>query len=255
METTHSFCKGGILLSQRYFNKRKYIIFFVCILCVGLFALLYIYNNVTSTNTNSKVSVIKPPDTKPEEITTPNPDTKAITMKEAVEIASKDAKKWSKDAKLIKIISTDAIDKPSIRSGELGKRNTWNLKFADTKSNFEYEIFVSNGEVVVQNQIEFGKKKQINDSDFILDSSEALAIAKEHKKLKPGLDWAIGYHFNLEYASYSDKLGKDYLIIQVIGLSPKGNFAHVDIDEITGEIISSSEKTYDNKGNPIWTDF
>ena len=243
-------------MSKFDLNKNKYILIFISILCVGLLAFIYIkVLNTTDKNTNAAVSVPKPTATNSEAVTPAAPDSNAMTMKEAIAIAYKDAKKWSNDAKLIKIISTDAMDNPINKSGELGKRNTWNIKFTDIKSTHEYIIFVSNGKIAKHEQTEFGEKKIIKDSDLTLDSSDALSIAINQKKLKPGIDWAIGYHFNLEYASFYDKPGKEYLIIEVIGLSPKGNFAHVDIDEKTGEIIYAGEKTYDDKGNAIWTDF
>lgn len=185
-------------------------------------------------------------------------DSKALTMKEVIAIAYIDAKKWSDGAELIMITSTDSTDNPSIKSGEAGKRNAWNLTFKDTNSTHEFSILVSNGEVVFSRECEYGDKTTIKNSDLTLDSSDALLIAINQKKLQPGQDWAVGYHFVLYCApNYNapDYDESEYLIIQVVGLSPRGNFARVTIDEKTGQIIGASEKTYDDKGNAIWTDF
>lgn len=103
-----------------------------------------------------------------------------------------------------------------------------------------------------------GVKRGINDSDIKIDSTDAVKIAKEQKELKPGIpskDWAIGYHFNLEYVSFYEILDKEFLVIEVFGISLKGNFANVDIDATSEKIIYSGEKTYDENGEAIWTPF
>lgn len=181
-----------------------------------------------------------------------------ITMKKAISIAYLKAKELSSDVRLHKIISTDAMDKSSEKSGEDGTRRVWNVFFTDTKSNSEYNIFVINGEAEIKDYRNEGYKKGINDSDIKIDSTDAIKIAKEQKGLNPGVsgkDWAVGYHFKLDYVSFYEMPDKEFLAIEVFGISPKGNFAHVDIDATSGKIIYSGEKTYDEKGEGIWSTF
>ena len=183
---------------------------------------------------------------------------KETTMKEAISIAYEKTEQMSPNAKLTKSISTDAMTNPSKESGFNGTCNVWNTFFKDTKSNCEYNIYVAQGKVQLFQQGGECTDEVIEDSDIKLDSTDAIKIAKEQKKLKPGIpnvNWAIGYHFNLEYASFYNIPGKNFLIIEVIGISPKGNFAHVDIDESTGKIIYSGEETYDSNGRSSWTPF
>ncbi len=179
-------------------------------------------------------------------------------MKEAISIAYSKAKELSPDAKLHKIISTDAMVKPSEESGSDGTRTVWNVFFTDTKSNSEYNIFVIRGKAEVKEDRNEGAKKGINDSDIKIDSTDAIKIAKKQKELKPGIpnkDWAIGYHFKLDYVPFYEISDNEFLVIEIFGISPKGNFAHVDIDATSGKIIYSGEKTYDENGEAIWTPF
>ena len=180
------------------------------------------------------------------------------TLKEAISIAYQDAIKWSKNAQLIRAGSTDAMDDPTLKSGDSGKRKTWNISFTDTKSTHEYIVFVAGGKVALHKQSEQGQKTTILNKDFSLNSIDALKIAVDQKKLKPGnpdKDWAIGYHFTLEHVSYYSEPDKKHLVISVHGISPKGNFARVDVDAKTGKILYAGEKTYDKDGNGVWTDF
>ncbi|WP_155268519.1 hypothetical protein [Clostridium beijerinckii] len=179
-------------------------------------------------------------------------------MKKSISIAYAKVNELSPDAKLIKIISTDAIVKPSEESGSDRMCAVWNVAFTDTKSNAEYNIFVVHGKAKIMEDKNRAPKKGINDSDIKIDSTDVLKIAKEHKNLKPGIpnkDWAIGYHFNLDYVSYYEIPDKEFLVIEAFGISPKGNFAHVDIDVTNGKIIYSKEKIYNEDGKAIWISF
>lgn len=180
------------------------------------------------------------------------------TIKEAISIAYIKVKELSSDTKLTKIVSADAMVKPSEESGADGTRTVWNVVFTDTKSNAEYNTFVVRGKAEIKEDRNKGAKKGINNSDIKIDSTDAIKIAKEQKELKPGItnkDWAAGYHFNLEAVSFYEIPNKEFLVIEVFGISPKGNFAHIDIDATNGKIIYSGEKTYDENGKGIWNPF
>lgn len=226
------------------FNTKKNIFLsaFICILFIFLIvvASIKIHTNLSSQTTSP--------------ISSPKEET---TMKEAISIAYTKVKDLDPDAKLAKIISTDARVEPSEESGSNGTRPVWNVTFTDTKSNAEYNIFVSCGKAEIFEDKNKVVRKAISDSDIKIDSTDAIKIAKEQKELKPGIpnkDFAIGYHFNIYYASLNGA-ASDKLIMQVIGISPNGNFAHVNIDASNGNIIDSSEKTYDENGKAIWTPF
>lgn len=226
-------------------SRSKYVLILIGIVSLALLA--YIGINKSTATKSKVVSIV-------------SSELQAVTMKEAIAIAYEDVRQFSKNAKLVKIISTDTMDNPTSASGESGKRVAWNLMFTDPRSSDEvqgasYNVYVSNGKVASHKKVDFGQHKTISDSDLTLDSSHAVSIAKNQKAIKPGKDWAIGYHFDLEYFPINNEIEKESLIIEVFGLSPKGNFAHVDIDEKTGNIVDAIEKTYDAVGNAIWTDF
>lgn len=239
---SHSFIllkTGGDILVKLKTKKNICFLIFICIFFISVSIVAYIKLDMKLISKTSS-------------------QMEETTVKEAISIAYAKVKELSSNAKLIKIISTDAMVKPSEESGSDGTRAVWNVAFTDTKTNAEYNIFVIRGKAEVMEDKNKAPKKGINDSDIKIDSTDALKTAKEQKGLKPGIpnkDWAIGYHFNLEYASYYEIPDKEFLVIEVFGISPKGNFAHVDIDATSGKIIYSGEKTYDENGKGNWTQF
>jgi hypothetical protein len=224
-------------------KKKIFLLIFVCILFISVCTAIFIKND---TNLPSKTASTK------EETTITNEET---TMKEAISIASAKLKELHPDAKLSNVLSTDSQDKPSEKSGADGTRKVWNITFTDNKSKSEYTILISKGKAEMSPDGNKITRDLISDSDIKLDSTDALKIAKEQKGLTPGKDWAIGYHFNLRYASLHETPNEKFLMIEVIGLSPKGNFAHVDIDATNGKIVYAGEKTYDSQGKAIWNPF
>lgn len=228
--------------------KKKNVYISIGIVCLALFMCVFI---LYLTTTESK------------EVVVPFSEEKAITMKEAIAMAYEEVIKLSDDAKLVAVTSADASDQQVGDSGESGKRVHWNLKFTDSKTIEDgvdntpttYVIYISEGRFIRSVETKFGNNTKIEDSDLILDSSDAVTIAKNQKGLKPGENWAIGYHFVMRYFPIDEDQKTERLILEVVGLSPNGNFANVYIDEKTGEIVESIEKTYDDQGNTIWTDF
>lgn len=220
-------------------KKSTYFLIFILIFFISVFTFVFMK---TDMNLSSKTSSQK----------------EETTMKEAISIAYSKAKELSKDPKLLRITSTDGMVKPSEESGSDGTRTVWNVYFIYPESNSERSIFVVNGKADLKDGINKLAREGINDSDIKLDSTDAVKIAKEQKELKPGIpgkDWAIGYHFILDRVSFYEIPDKEFLVIEVFGISPKGNFAHVDIDATSGKIIYSGEKTYDKDGKGIWKPF
>ena len=65
--------------------------------------------------------------------------------------------------------------------------------------------------------------------------------------------WVSGYNFNLSYGSLVSEPDIYRVFLEVIGISPNGNFAHIDFDATTGECILVEEKWEYENGNVAWT--
>ena len=229
--------------------KRKFVLIFI-----GMVCLVFLTNFFMS----------KPIETKFKETAVIYSEENAMTMKEAIAMGYEYIREISTDANLAMIMSADAKGKQTTKSGGSGKRTIWNLLFIDPKSTnanndgttTAYSIRIIDGKVTNCEGTKAGNNMRIEDSDLILDSSDAVNIAKNQKSLNPGKDWAIGYHFQMMYVPIDEKQKTQRLIIEVVGLSPNGNFAHVDIDEKTGQIVKAIEMMpNDDKGNATWKDF
>lgn len=225
--------------------------YFVPISIIGLILFICFFTVYSTKITPKQTSVI-------------SMEENAITMKEAITKGYEYIGEISKDAKLAMIMSADAKDKQTIKSGEFGKRSIWNLSFIDTKSinnnkddtTTFYYIRISDGKVYDYHteKIKSFDKKIIDDPYLIIDSNDAVAIAKNQKGLNPGKDWAIGYHFKMSLISSDDQKTEPQII--VVGLSPSGNFANIYINEKTGQIVKAIEKVNsDGKGNDTWKNF
>ena len=186
-----------------------------------------------------------------------------ITMKQAIDMGYKQAKKWFKNPQLVKAMSADTFDTPSKVSGVDGKRRTWSMIFLNPNNYQHCYFYIVDGNIVEDDKpsaySDVFKEPTIHDKDITMTDTEALQIAVKKKGLKPGnpeSGWAVGYHFELEYASYYPNQNKQYLVMEVYGTSPKGNFAHVDIDVKTQKIIyAGEESSFDKDGQGVWTDF
>jgi hypothetical protein len=87
--------------------------------------------------------------------------------------------------------------------------------------------------------VSLDKTELIDNMDSLINSNEALLIAKDEYKLIPGEGWAIGYHFFLNKTSGINT-------IVVFGRDLSKNYAGVKINAKTREIIGAYHKvTYD----------
>ena len=69
-------------------------------------------------------------------------------------------------------------------------------------------------------------------------------------------EWVSGYNFKLSYASLLSALEDMRLFLEIIGIfSPEGNFAHVDFDAATGELLLAEEKIEYENGEIEWKNF
>lgn len=175
------------------------------------------------------------------------------TLKQAINIAFKEARNWADDPELIQIISTDAEDNtPDIR-GEDGKRNSWNVFFTSKKKGMQYNVFVINGKAKYNNEIQMPVYETIDiDNNILLDSSDAEQIAKDIglKPIPQNEGWAIGYQYALQFVSASS--APPFLAMLIYG-KLNGYFSYVVIDPETGNIITIMQQVgYDEDGRAIW---
>lgn len=58
--------------------------------------------------------------------------------------------------------------------------------------------------------------------------------------------------FTISYASLAESPEERKIFLEVIGISPDGNFAHVDFDAVTGELLLAEEKIEYPNGDVEW---
>ncbi|OXS55077.1 hypothetical protein B1A99_25200 [Cohnella sp. CIP 111063] len=144
-----------------------------------------------------------------------------ISLKEAYSIGLVEAKKWNNNAKLIYLTSVDDANTFKGSQGSNGKRYSWNMIFGDIQKQNVLILNVKNGGVdhkqVSSDSIQ--EIQLIEQNDLILDSTEMVELAKKNK-LKPGVEWAKGYHFTIE----KDENG---FFFSVVGLNKDQKFTRL----------------------------
>ncbi|GFZ29794.1 hypothetical protein CSC2_03200 [Clostridium zeae] len=163
---------------------------------------------------------------------TQNLSTDKFSLKEAYSKALIEAMNWNKDSKLVIITSVDDDEKEL--AGASGKRKKWNLIFANLPTEETLQISIDNGEV---KKFPVSKEKTmanviINPDSMQIDSTEIIEKAKKDFKLKPGIDWANGFHFSL-----MNNGNQTYMT--VTGLNQDNKFTQIYYDSKTGACIGS----------------
>jgi len=162
-----------------------------------------------------------------------------ISMKEAYRIAIEEVVKDNPHALLYSISSTNSIKNPEdITAGKFGLRKYWNLIFTEPNTTDYWLVFIRNKrikEIVKVIGSSMNETDLIENMDSLINSNEALRIAKEDYKLKPGEGWAIGYHFTL------NRISGD-IIIQVFGRDSHDNFTKISINAKTKEVMDAIHK-------------
>lgn len=177
---------------------------------------------------------------------------KGCTMKEAYAIALESAKRWSEDAETIMIISTDNHDVESVTNGIDGIRNCWTFLFSSEKVGKQYSMYVVNGEAYAECEADAPGYKGIILDDKIIDTDKAYEIALQ-EGINGGVDWAWGYHYDLQYTYRTANSLEPELTLGVRGSFDNGKDASIVLDPYSGEIISISEMVgYDDDGHAIW---
>lgn len=64
-----------------------------------------------------------------------------------------------------------------------------------------------------------------------------------------------GYNFKMSYSSLADTPDDRRIFLEVIGISPDENFAHIDFDAVTEEVLLAQEKIEYQKGEVEWKEF
>lgn len=177
---------------------------------------------------------------------------KSISMKKAHRIAYEAVIKENPQVLLYSMGSADGMYDPEDKSaGKTGLRRYWNLDFALPNTTEHWIVTIRDKKVkdIIQVKgISRDKTDLIDDMDSLINSKEALRIAKIEYKLKPGEGWAIGYHFLLNKNS-----GKTFII--VVGRDPSNNFARISIDAHTKEVIDAIHKVTEDGLNYHWEHF
>lgn len=230
----------------KFFYKICRIGTFISILLIAIATLVACSpNNITNQNNETKPEVNKKIE---------------ISMEEAIAIGMAEANKYYDNLKITEVHSYDNDYLRSINAGEDGKRQWWYVTFANEKNN-EVDMLLVDG------KIEEIYKYDIQGNNGLFDLSEIKLTAREavQKAKELGLrggnpdndeeEWVSGFNFKLEYASLVKSPEDEKIFFEVIGISPNGNFAHVDFDATTGELLLAEEKIEHKNGDVEWKPF
>ena len=182
-----------------------------------------------------------------------------ISMEDAISVGREEAVKYYNDLQLTEIHSYDNDYILDNSAGDDGKRQWWYVNFANENKNY-VSILISDGEIDVVEHFDN------NANTGLLDLSEINLTAEEavKKAQKMGLvggnpdnerDWISGYNFKMSYGSLAESPDDIRIFLEVIGISPNGNFAHVDFDAATGECVLAEEKIEYSNGDVEWVKF
>lgn len=182
-----------------------------------------------------------------------------ITMEKAIEIGQGIADLYYENLKLIEVHSYDNDECREQTAGEDGKREWWYVDFGNESFNY-VSILIQNGNVVnIFSQDESWNNGLISIESIKMTSEEAVIKAQEYglRGGNPNVaeEWVSGFNFKLSYASFVNSPEDMKIVLEVIGISPQGNFAHIDFDAETGEVLLREEKIVYDSGEEEWKNF
>lgn len=179
-----------------------------------------------------------------------------ISMEEAISIGTDEAVQYYDNLMLVQVSSYDNDADREIDAGIDGKREWWYVEFANEQDNF-VSILIADGEILYAECFdENGGRGLINADEVKMTSVEA--VEKASAAGLAGGDpenesqWVSGYNFDLSYTSLASEPDEYKIFLEVIGISPNGNFAHVDFDATTGELLLVEEKIEHPNGEVEW---
>lgn len=185
-----------------------------------------------------------------------NHNKKEISMEDAILLGMKEASKYYDNLQLTEVHSYDNDQNIDELAGNDGKRQWWYVNFANENQNY-VNILICDGEIDVVEQFDNNGNNGLLNLDDIQLTAE-MAVQKAQKMgLKGGnpnnqKDWASGYNFKMSYSSLVRSPDDIRIFLEVIGISPNGNFAHVDFDAVTGDVILAEEKIEYDNGDIEW---
>ena len=157
---------------------------------------------------------------------------KEYTVNEALEIAFKEATIHNENAKLYYMSSLDERSNTSSELGKNGHRRAWNFDFGIENSNNHIVFTLHKGEI---KNLTFTLGPDIPNElmsleDVKIDSPEAVKIARQDFNLKPGENWAYGYHYNVMRLD-------DIPMMLVVGLNSNKKMHQIKFNTLTGNVI------------------
>ncbi len=194
-------------------------------------------------------------------VETPNEenDKIEISMEDVISIGKDEADKYYDDLQLTSVYSYDNDHDRSVMSGNDGKREWWYVNFDNEKNNYVH-IMIIDGEVA--NVVHFdqnGNNRLIDMDNVNMTADEAVQKAKDYGLVGGDPDneahWVSGYNFKMSYTSLVSSPNDYRIFLEVIGISPNGNFAHIDFDATTGELLLAEEEIEYSNGDVEWKSF
>lgn len=182
-----------------------------------------------------------------------------ISMEDVISIGKDEATKYYDNLQLTSVYSYDNDYDRSVMSGDDGKREWWYVNFANEKNNF-VSILIVDGKVEhVEHFDQNGNNRLIDMDDVNMTADEAVQKAKGYGLVggDPNNEshWVSGYNFKMSYASLVSSPNEYRIFLEVIGISPNGNFAHIDFDATTGELLLAEEEIECSNGDVEWKSF
>lgn len=182
-----------------------------------------------------------------------------ISMEDVISIGKDEATKYYDDLQLTNVYSYDNDYDRSVMSGNDGKREWWYVNFANEKNNF-VSILIVDGEVAhVEHFDQNGNNRLIDMDDVNMTADEAVQKAKDYGLVggDPNNEshWVSGYNFKMSYDFLVSSPNDYRIFLEVIGISPNGNFAHIDFDATTGELLLAEEEIQYSNGDVEWKSF
>ncbi|MGM0855351.1 MAG: hypothetical protein ACQEWI_22670 [Bacillota bacterium] len=160
-----------------------------------------------------------------------------LTLKEAIALGVKETKKkTNSNVKLLDITSVDT-DGTKNNEGENGRRKNWNLTLVSDNGNPHY-ISIEGSKITLS---ESNRTTKISETLIPLhsiskDSSYFIKKAKNSYGLKPGLNFAKGFHFVM--ANGQD----DQPVMTVYGTNSEGYITRIHFNIFNGKVLGIDTK-------------
>lgn len=145
-----------------------------------------------------------------------------LTLIDAIRAAQPSATKWSRHARPVYIISTDAGEYMHFNHGSSGKRSNWNAIFVDPTTGHNLLVAIRHGQPRYSRQLLMAFKSPINVGDLKYDSPVALQAAHRAGKIIPGM---TDFHFELRVEQHP--------VMRIYYRNSSSNYRLLSLDEKT----------------------